>query len=65
MSDSRFNVDQVQMLFAIDFKTTDEVKEEKQDKRNYRVWVTHSGPELEKRQCTLQICISTKGPSRY
>ena len=37
MSDSRFNVDQVQMLFAIDFKTTDEVKEEKQDKRNYRV----------------------------
>ena len=60
MPDSRFNADQVQMLFAIDCKTTDEIKDKKQDKRNHHVWVTNSGPGLEKSQCTLQICISTE-----
>ena len=60
MPDSRFNADQVQMLFAIDCKRTDEIKDKKQGKRNHHVWVTNSGPGLEKRQCTLQICISTE-----
>ena len=42
--DRRFNVDQVSMLFAIDYKTTFKVNVEKEDKRNHHVWVADPEP---------------------
>ena len=62
--DCRYDVDQVPMLFAIDCKTAHEDKEEKEDKHNHPVWVANSRPGLEKRQCTLQICISPESKVR-
>ena len=53
----RFNVDQVPVPFAIDTKSTYEVNVPKGDRRNHHVWVAHRGSGLEKRQCTLQVCI--------
>ena len=60
----RFNVDQVPMPFSIDVKTTYEVDVSRENKRDHRVWVANPGPGLEKRQCTLQICISPESKVR-
>ena len=54
----RFNVDQVPVPFAIDSKTTYEVNLSKSEKRDHRVWVANPGLGLDRRQCTLQVCIS-------
>ncbi len=58
----RFNVDQVQVPFAVDRKTTYEVHVSKEDRRSHRTWISTPVPGLEKRQCTLQVCFSPEGP---
>ena len=58
----RFNVDQVPMPFTIDSKTTYERKLPRGEQRQQRTWVSTPGPELDKRQCTLQICFAPEGP---
>ena len=60
----RFNVDQVPMPFAIESKTTYEVNVPKGEKRDHRVWVANPGSGLEKRQCTLHVCISPESKMR-
>ena len=55
----RLNVDQVPLPFEIEVKRTYDLPPmEKRDKRAHRTWVASPGAGLEKRQCTLQICIS-------
>ena len=54
----RLNVDQVTLPFAIEVKRTYDLPPmEKREKRAHRTWVASPGAGLEKRQCTLQICI--------
>ena len=60
----RSNVDQVPMPFAIDTNSTYEVNVPKENRRNHLVWVAHPGSGLEKRQCTLQVCISPESKVR-
>ena len=60
----RFNVDQVPMPFAIDSKRTYEVNLPKGEKRDHRVWIANPGSGFEKRQCTLQVCISPESKVR-
>ena len=55
---TRFNVDQVPLLFAIDHKTTYEVDIPREEKRQHKVWVSNPGSGLEKHQCTLQVGFS-------
>ena len=52
------------MPFAIDVKTTYKVDVSREKKRDHRVWVANPGPGLEKRQCTLPICISPESKVR-
>ena len=60
----RFNVDQVPMPFEIEVRTTYKADVSRENKRDHRVWVENPGPGLEKRQCTLQICISPESKVR-
>ena len=56
--EKRFNVDQIPLPFVVDRKTTYEIDVPMEEKRSHRVWVSNSGADLEKRQCTLQLCFS-------
>ena len=56
--DRCFNEDQTPLPFAIDRKTTYEEPAPKGQKKDHKVWVSQPSNELEKRQCTLQICFS-------
>ena len=55
----RFNVDQSPLPFVIDHKRTYEVIEE--DQRYRKVWIQQPRSGLDKRQCTLQVCIRAEG----
>ena len=56
----RFNVDQVPLPFVMDCRTTYEVgKKDRFDK----VWVSTPGSGLDKRQCTLQVLVSSEDNS--
>ena len=63
-SERRFNVDQLPMPFAIDSKATYEVNLSNTEKRDHRVWVANPESGLDKRQCTLQVCISPESKVR-
>ena len=58
LPEQRVNVDQVLLPFAVDRKTTYEPDIPKADRKGHKVWVANPAPGLEKRQCSLQICIS-------
>ena len=57
---NRFNVDQSPLPFVIDHKRTYEVIEEKEQRYN-KVWIQQPGSGLDKRQCTLQVCVRAEG----
>lgn len=57
---SQFNVDQSPLPFVIDHKRTYEVIENKEQRYN-KVWIQQPGSGLDKRQCTLQVCIRAEG----
>eukprot|EP00794_Sanderia_malayensis_P003861 gene3861-4397_t len=56
-----FNVDQVQMPFAIDCKTTYEKYFTWGEQRNNQTRVCTLGPQLDRRQCTLRVCLAPVG----
>ena len=56
LSCRRYNVDQVPCPFVICQDQTYEVK------GNNSVWISQPGSGLEKRQCTLQLCIRPEEP---
>jgi len=57
---NRFNVDQSPLPFVIDHKRTYEIIEKKKQRYN-KVWIQQPGSGLDKRQCTLQVCIRAEG----
>ena len=57
---NRFNVDQSPLPFVIDHKRTYEVIEKKEQRYN-KVWIQQQGTGLDKRQCTLQVCVRAEG----
>ena len=55
-------MDQSPLPFAIDTKKTYEHIEPKNpENRHKKIWVSQPGTGLEKRQCTLQICLRPEG----
>ena len=60
--EQRFNVDQSPCPFVINTKKTYEMLEKKNpNNREHKVWISQPGSDLDKRQCTLQICFRPTG----
>ena len=57
--EQRFNVDQSPLPFVNTTKRTYEIVKKKD--RYHKVWISQPGSGLEKRQCTLQICVRAAG----
>ena len=53
----RFNVDQSPLPFAIEKTRTYEKIPDRGDSRQHKVWISQPGAGLEKRQCSLRVCL--------
>ena len=51
----RFNVDQSRMPFVVDSRKTYEII--KVEDKHQKTWISQPALGLEKRQCTLQVCM--------
>ena len=60
MPEQRLNVDQSHLQFAFESSKTYEIVENGQG-RNHNTWIAQPGSGLDKRQCTLQICVRPVG----
>ena len=60
-SEQRFNVDQSPCPFALNLKRTYHVFEDCADQHQDKVWISQPGSGLDKRQCSLQICVRPTG----
>ena len=60
LPNQRFNVDQSPLPFVMQMNRTYEHFDE--DQRTTKVWIAQPGAGLEKRQCTLQICLRAGEP---
>ena len=56
-SEQRFNVDQSPCPFALNLKRTYHVFEDGADQHQGKVWISQQDSGLDKRQCSLQICV--------
>ncbi len=60
--EQRLNVDQSPLPFAMDVKKTYEMVEPKNPENRYhKVWISQPQSGLDKRQCTLQLCLRPTG----
>ena len=56
----RFNVDQSPLPFVINAKKTYDIVEESKG-HEHNTWISQPGSGLDKRQCSLQVCIRAEG----
>ena len=57
----RYNVDQTPLPFVINRDRTYHNFEEGESQRHDKVWISQPGSGLDKRQCTLQVCLRASG----
>lgn len=57
----RYNVDQTPLPFVISRNKTYHHYDEGVDQHKEKVWISQPGSGLEKRQCTLQVCLRASG----
>ena len=60
-SEQRFNVDQSSCPFELNLKRTYHVFEDRADQHHDKVWTSQPGSGLDKRRCSLQICVRPAG----